>query len=61
MIIGAKNEEQLIDDLAVPDVDLSEQEMDRLNDVSALLPEYPGWMLERQAQNRYPEPMYEEA
>jgi len=60
VIIGAKNEEQLADDLAAPEVSLSDQELARLDEVSALPPEYPGWMLQRQARNRYPEPEEEE-
>ena len=39
---------------------LAAAELTRLNEVSALPPEYPGWMLNRQAQNRYPEPPPEE-
>jgi aryl-alcohol dehydrogenase-like predicted oxidoreductase len=55
VIIGVKNEAQLRDDLAAPEVELSAAELARLNEVSALPPEYPGWMLTRQGQNRYPE------
>jgi len=55
VIIGAKNEDQLKDNLAAPDVELSEDELSRLDEVSSLPPEYPGWMVERQAQGRYPE------
>ncbi len=54
VIIGAKNSEQLNDNLAAVEVVLSEDVLTRLDEVSALPPEYPGWMLERQAQNRYP-------
>ena len=60
VIIGAKNDEQLTDNLTAPEVELSADELARLNEVSALPPEYPGWMLSRQAQNRNPEPPQEE-
>ncbi|MCB0294597.1 MAG: aldo/keto reductase, partial [Calditrichaeota bacterium] len=47
VIIGAKNDEQLSDNLSAPEVELSADELSRLAEVSALPPEYPGWMLER--------------
>ena len=49
VIIGAKSLEQLDDNLAAGDLTLTEQEMAKLDAVSALPPEYPGWMLEHQA------------
>jgi aryl-alcohol dehydrogenase-like predicted oxidoreductase len=57
VIIGVKNETQLTDNLGAPDVKLSAGELARLNEVSALSPEYPGWMLNRQAEDRYPKPL----
>lgn len=60
VIIGAKNLEQLDDNLATPDVTLSEAELERLKKVSELPPEYPGWMIERQSMNRFPEPPKED-
>ena len=56
VIIGAKTIEQLNDNLAAGDLKLSAEELAELDQVSALKPEYPGWMLERQAQARVPEP-----
>ena len=47
VIIGAKNEQQLADNLAATSVELSSDDLKRLNNVSKLKPEYPGWMLER--------------
>ena len=44
VIIGAKRIEQLEDNLAATKVELSEDELDALDEVSALPPEYPGWM-----------------
>lgn len=48
VIIGAKTVEQLEDNLAATGIHLTEEEMATLDTVSALPPEYPGWMLERQ-------------
>ena len=49
VIIGATTVEQLDDNLAATEVQLTAEEMERLDAVSALPPEYPGWMIERQA------------
>ena len=54
IIIGAKNEEQLKDNLAVTDLTLTTAEIAELDKVSALPPEYPGWMLDRQGNDRAP-------
>jgi aryl-alcohol dehydrogenase-like predicted oxidoreductase len=54
VIIGAKRMEQLEDNLASPSVKLTEEELRKLDEASALSPEYPGWMLERQAGGRLP-------
>jgi aryl-alcohol dehydrogenase-like predicted oxidoreductase len=54
LIIGAKNEEQLKDNLAVTDLELTQDELQVLDKVSALPPEYPGWMIERQGADRAP-------
>lgn len=48
IIIGAKTREQLVDNLAAVDVVLSGAQMTRLDEASALPPEYPGWMVEFQ-------------
>jgi aryl-alcohol dehydrogenase-like predicted oxidoreductase len=52
VIIGARTNEQLLDNLSAADLTLTPEEMSALNDVSALPPEYPGWMLERQTADR---------
>jgi aryl-alcohol dehydrogenase-like predicted oxidoreductase len=54
VIIGAKTVEQLEDNLAAADLALSAEELKALDEVSALPAEYPGWMLERQGENRVP-------
>jgi len=56
VIIGAKTMEQLDDNLAAPKLSLSADEMKKLDEVSALPPEYPGWMLARQGAERRPNP-----
>jgi aryl-alcohol dehydrogenase-like predicted oxidoreductase len=56
VIIGAKRLEQLEQNLKAVDVRLDAQDLERLDAVSALAPEYPGWMLARQGANRRPEP-----
>jgi len=52
VIIGAKRPDQLHDNIAAVEVQLTEDEMKRLEEVSALPPEYPGWMLPFQNANR---------
>jgi len=52
VIIGAKKQEQLQDNLKAVDVTLSADELAKLDEVSKLAPEYPGWMLERQGGDR---------
>ncbi|MDE1882822.1 MAG: aldo/keto reductase [Rhodospirillales bacterium] len=56
VIIGAKTTTQLDDNLAAVELVLSPEEMAKLDEVSALPAEYPGWMLERQGRNRVPLP-----
>lgn len=52
VIIGAKTEAQLADNLAATSVELSSDDLAKLDTVSKLKPEYPGWMLERQGAER---------
>jgi len=52
VIIGAKRIDQLQDNIAAVDLKLSEEEIKVLDEVSALPPEYPGWMLPFQNANR---------
>ncbi|SDH27238.1 aldo/keto reductase [Roseospirillum parvum] len=52
VIVGAKTVEQLDDNIAATQVELSDAEMAALDAVSALPPEYPGWMIETQARER---------
>lgn len=55
VIVGAKTVEQLDDNLAATGITLSPDELARLDAVSALPPEYPGWMIERQSAFRLPQ------
>lgn len=52
VIIGAKRLEQLNDNIAAVDLKLSADEIKKLDEVSALPLEYPGWMLRFQGANR---------
>ena len=54
VIVGAKNNEQLDANLAATGIRLTEEDMRKLDEVSALPPEYPGWMIERLGANRWP-------
>ncbi|HEX3006890.1 MAG TPA: aldo/keto reductase, partial [Bacteroidales bacterium] len=54
VIIGAKKQEQLLDNIEATRLSLSHEELTRLNKISELPVEYPGWMLERQSMGRLP-------
>jgi aryl-alcohol dehydrogenase-like predicted oxidoreductase len=54
VIIGAKTIEQLEDNLAAAELTLTPEEIAKLDEVSTLKPEYPGWTLARQAEGRVP-------
>ena len=52
VIIGAKRLDQLHQNLAAADLTLTEDEIKRMDETSALPPEYPGWMVPFQNMNR---------
>ena len=56
VIIGAKTEEQLDDNLAATTLALTPDEMTKLDEISKLPAEYPGWMVKRQSAERRPQP-----
>jgi aryl-alcohol dehydrogenase-like predicted oxidoreductase len=56
VIIGAKTPEQLADNIAAADLVLSEDDLAILEKASALRPEYPRWMVDRQNSARVPQP-----
>lgn len=60
VIIGAKTPEQLEDNLAAVDLELTADELTALDEVSAPTPIYPGWMLARQGAGRVPAPFKRE-
>ncbi len=55
IIIGAKNTEQLLDNIASTELELSETDFSQLESASSLVTEYPAWMIERQGQGRKPD------
>ena len=52
VIVGAKAERQLTDNLGAVDVELDDEALETLNKASRLRREYPGWMLRRQGEYR---------
>jgi aryl-alcohol dehydrogenase-like predicted oxidoreductase len=54
VIIGAKSNDQLLDNIACTELKLTAEEMKELDTASALSPEYPGWMVNRQMSGRFP-------
>lgn len=52
VIIGAKRIDQLEDNIAAAEVELTSEELAALDKVSALKSEYPQWMFERQGEER---------
>jgi aryl-alcohol dehydrogenase-like predicted oxidoreductase len=57
VIMGAKTPEQLADNMAASKLELSADELRVLDEVSALPPEYSGWMLARQGLSRIKPPV----
>ena len=52
VIIGVKDSTQLEDNLKSTGVTFTVDELQKLDEVSKLIPEYPGWMFERQGSDR---------
>lgn len=52
VLIGAKRLDQLEENLAAAKLELTDDEVHCLDEVSALPPEYPGWMIEHQKKDR---------
>jgi aryl-alcohol dehydrogenase-like predicted oxidoreductase len=50
VIVGAKRADQLEQNLASSDIELSAEDLAKLADLSALPREYPGWMFDMQGQ-----------
>jgi len=54
VIIGAKKHDQLLDNIAATKVALTADDMQKLDAISILASEYPGWMVDRQSAGRMP-------
>jgi aryl-alcohol dehydrogenase-like predicted oxidoreductase len=50
VIVGAKRADQLAENLAASDIELTANELAQLKELSALPREYPGWMFDMQGQ-----------
>ena len=51
-IIGAKTIQQLNDNVHSTEIKLNEEDLKKLDDISKLPAEYPGWMVARQSADR---------
>jgi aryl-alcohol dehydrogenase-like predicted oxidoreductase len=56
VIVGAKTAEQLADNIAAAELQLSQDDLAALEKATALAPEYPRWMIDRQNSARAPQP-----
>ena len=61
VLIGASRMDQLEQNLAATELKLDADDLAKLDEVSALPAEYPGWMLDRQAASRRPAPFVAKA
>src|ERR1700680_2146562 len=52
LFVGAKRLDQLQDNLAAVELTLTQDELRQLDEVNALAPEYPGWVLPFQGAHR---------
>jgi len=52
VIVGARNEDQLRDNLAAAALALTPEQLERIDAASKLPPEYPGWMITVQQRDR---------
>ncbi|CAM4444659.1 aryl-alcohol dehydrogenase-like predicted oxidoreductase [Paenibacillus endophyticus] len=57
VLVGAKRLEQLEENLEAANIELTEDEIRQLDEVSTLPPEYPGWMVDYQKRDRL-EPLF---
>lgn len=55
VIIGVKRVAQLTDNLGATDINLTAEELAHLDAISTMPPHYPGWMIEHQDAERYPQ------
>ncbi len=52
IIVGANKPEQLAENINAVNLQLTSDEISKLNEISMLAPEYPGWMIDRQGRDR---------
>jgi len=52
VIIGAKNTDQLVDNIMAADLNLTAEQLEHLDEVSATTKPYPQWMIQRQSSDR---------
>jgi aryl-alcohol dehydrogenase-like predicted oxidoreductase len=52
VIIGAKNTDQLLDNIKAAELSLTTEQLEQLDEVSAIRKPYPQWMIERQKRDR---------
>ncbi|AIQ30107.1 aldo/keto reductase [Paenibacillus sp. FSL P4-0081] len=57
VLVGAKRLEQLEENLEAANLELTDDEIQHLDEVSTLPPEYPGWMVDYQKRDRL-EPLF---
>jgi aryl-alcohol dehydrogenase-like predicted oxidoreductase len=57
VIVGAKTPEQLADNLGASSLELTDEDLQALEEASKIPPEYPGWMLAMQGQYRAKAPV----
>lgn len=53
VIIGAKNTDQLLDNISATDVSLTSEQLTQLDEISAQPKPYPQWMIARQSSDRF--------
>lgn len=54
VIVGARKMQQLDDNIRAAEIAFNRQELDRLDEISQLTPEYPGWMVQFMQSDRNP-------
>ena len=52
VIIGAKNTDQLLDNIKAVEVSLTTEQLDQLDQISSIAKPYPQWMIQRQSSDR---------
>ncbi|UFH54195.1 aldo/keto reductase [Spirosoma sp. KNUC1025] len=53
VIIGAKNTDQLLDNIQAADISLTAEQLEKLDEISGSAKPYPQWMIQRQSGDRF--------